>query len=450
MARQVVVVGAGITGLVAARELLRAGDDVRVFERWPDVGGQASAFEVRDDVWLERYYHHLFESDTEMIALHDELLPGQLEWYPSTVAMHTGERSWPFVSPLDLLRYGPLPLQDRIRLGVATLRLVRTEAGDDERPAIDWLLRACGARAVDAVWRPMLFGKFGDDAERVPLAWLRSKLVLRRQHLSGRGAARELLGYPRGSFRAIAVALADDIRRHGGHIEVDREVVRIERRPDGFVVRCAREGAYRSGSAPDAEPAREARADVVLVTIGGRRLRDLAAWPSSYAEQIDAHRYRTAVVLLLELREPFGRAYWTNIVDPTAPFLALIEHTNLVGAERYGAHYLYVSNYVAPEHESARMTTEELLGSYMGTLERMRPGFRAILMRSWSFREELAQPIPRLDTRRHLLPFATPIPGLFVANTSQIYPEDRGTNFSVRLGRDVARRISPSASAAHA
>ena len=35
----------------------------------------------------------------------------------------------------------------------------------------------------------------------------------------------------------------------------------------------------------------------------------------------------------------------------------------------------------------------------------------------------------------------TPIDGLYLANTTQIFPEDRGTNYSVRLGRKVARLL---------
>ena len=38
-------------------------------------------------------------------------------------------------------------------------------------------------------------------------------------------------------------------------------------------------------------------------------------------------------------------------------------------------------------------------------------------------------------------PFATGVPGLVLANTTQIYPEDRGTNYSVRLGGDAARAL---------
>src|SRR3977135_4661433 len=81
--RRVAIVGAGVAGLVAGRELARRGHPVTLYERWPDVAGQASAFDLGNGVWIDRYYHHLFQSDSDMIALHDELLPGGLEWHNS-------------------------------------------------------------------------------------------------------------------------------------------------------------------------------------------------------------------------------------------------------------------------------------------------------------------------------------------------------------------------------
>jgi hypothetical protein len=151
-------------------------------------------------------------------------------------------------------------------------------------------------------------------------------------------------------------------------------------------------------------------------------------------------------VLLLELARPFTQAYWTNVADRDVPFLGLIEHTNLVPAERYPARYLFVSNYVAAEDELLRLGTDELVRRSLPSLMRISPGFdESGVLRRWSFREPAAQPIPRVGNRRRILPFASPRPGLFVANTTQIYPEDRGTNYSVRLGRDVAAAISRSA-----
>ena len=75
------------------------------------------------------------------------------------------------------------------------------------------------------------------------------------------------------------------------------------------------------------------------------------------------------MVLLLELRRPYSSTYWTNIADRAVPFLGLIEHTNLVPAERYPARYLYVSNYVAADEPIARMSADDLLAHCLPALQ---------------------------------------------------------------------------------
>ena len=444
MPRRIAIVGAGVTGLVAGRELARRGFAVTLVERWPDVAGQASAFEVAPGIWLERYYHHLFPSDREMIELHDELLPGELEWHPSSVGIWSRGHVYPFVTPRDLLGYAPLPLADRVRLGFVVLRLVgRTDwERMDDIGALEWLRRTCGEHAVRTVWLPLMLGKFGDDAERIPLAWLWSKFVLRRG--KGASAGRERLGYPRRSFRAICIALADDLRKRGGVIELDREVVAVQPDGDGFVLGCAPPGAYRhaAGTTP-AEAGRELRADIVLITTPTTSVASLAEWPADYRARLDAWTYRAAVVLLLELRRPYLEVYWMNVADMDVPFLGMVEHTNLVPAKRYPARYLYVSNYVAPDDPLTRLAPEALLQHYLAALKLMNPAFTPDdVLRYWAFREDAAQPVPRVGNRHRLMPFETPRRGIFVANTTQIYPEDRGTNYSVRLGRDVANVIA--------
>ena len=444
MPRRVAIVGAGVTGLVAGRELARRGFAVTLVERWPDVAGQASAFEVAPGVWLERYYHHLFPSDREMIELHEELLPGELEWYPSSVGIFTRGRVYPFVTPKDLLTYAPLPLADRVRLGFVVLRLVgRTDwERMDDIGALEWLRRTCGERAVRSVWLPLMLGKFGDDAELIPLAWLWSKFVLRRG--KGASAGRERLGYPRGSFRAICVALAQDLRKRGAVIELDREVVAVRPEGDGFALQCAAPGAYRrpTGNAT-MESGRDLRADIVLLTTPTTATAALCEWPAEYRARLEAWTYRAAVVLLLEMRRAYLDVYWMNVADMDVPFLGMVEHTNLVPADRYPGRYLYVSNYVAPDDPLTRLGPDALLQHYLAALKLMNPSFRPEdVLRYWAFREDAAQPVPRVGNRRRLLPFETPRNGIFVANTTQIYPEDRGTNYSVRLGRDVAKVIS--------
>ena len=123
---RVAVLGAGVTGLVAAYRLGQRGHACDVYERWPGLGGQAATLEIDGGIRLERYYHHLFTSDRHIADLYDELgMPEELEWRRSNVATFTDNRSWPFSSPLDILRFRPLSLRSRVRMGLAVLQLQR-------------------------------------------------------------------------------------------------------------------------------------------------------------------------------------------------------------------------------------------------------------------------------------------------------------------------------------
>ena len=164
----------------------------------------------------------------------------------------------------------------------------------------------------------------------------------------------------------------------------------------------------------------------------------------SYMRRVEAAEYGTAICLLLELDRGFGPFYWTNIADPGIPFIGLIEQGNLVGTERYGGrHFLYVANYVLAGDPLIALDTEGLLDAYEPSLRLVQPAFdRSWVREARVYRETAAQPIVTVGYGSRIPPMRTPARGLVLANTTQIYPEDRGTNYSVRLGEQAARLIA--------
>jgi protoporphyrinogen oxidase len=451
---RVAVLGAGVAGLTCAYRLGQAGHACDVYERWPGLGGQAATIEVGGGHLLERYYHHLFTSDRHIAELYDEVgMPDELEWRPSSMAFFLEGRSWPFTSPLHLLRFGPLSPPARIRMGLAVLRLQRTAqdvAPFERMTARDWIRRQMGAQAYEKVWGPLLRGKFGDRADDISMAWLWGKLTMRRR-LEGKEAREELLGYPRRSWEPLFAALRDRIETAGGRVLVDRPAARLSRAGEGFEVLAGAPGSFRRGHDPAAfeHEGEPERYDGVVATVPndvflGLLDPDLAAAVGRpYLERLERIEYHTALCLLLELDRPFGRFYWTNVADPELPFVGLIEHTNLVGPERYGGRrFLYVANYLDPSDALLELSPDELLERYTPGLRKINPAFhRSWVRHRWLHREPAAQPIVTVGYPERIPPLDTGVAGLVLANTTQIYPEDRGTNYAVRLGGDAAREL---------
>ena len=449
------MLGAGVAGLVCAHRLTQEGHACDVYERWPGLGGQAATLDVGSGHLLERYYHHLFTSDHHIAALYDELgMPGELEWRPSSVAFFLEDRTWPFTAPLDLLRFSPLRLRSRIRMGLAVLRLQRTahEPGPFEAiTAREWIGRAMGSEAYEKVWGPLLRGKFGDRADDISMAWLWGKLTMRRK-LKGKEASQELLGYPRGSWEPLFSALRAAVEGGGGRVLIDRPAAQLDRHEDGgFSVTAGAPGSFRRGHDPRAFEATGAgeRYDAVVATVPSDVFLDLLdpallqALGEDYLGRLRSVEYHTALCLLLELDRSFSPFYWTNIADPELPFVGLVEHTNLVPPERYGGRrFLYVANYLAPGDALLELSADALLDHYEAGLRKVNPAFeRSWVRERWLHREPAAQPIVTVGYPERIPALRTPVDGLVLANTTQIYPEDRGTNYAVRLGGDAAAAL---------
>jgi len=430
------IIGGGAAGLAAAYELGLRGHTAEVFEGAPFLGGQASTFDVGDTP-IEKGYHHIFRSDTSMIDLMGELgIGNRLKWIDSNVGYFVNGRLWKFTSPADLLLFSPLPVVDRFRLGLMTLALQRRKEWHslEQVTATEWLKAHAGRRGYEVIFEPMLRGKFGDYHDQISMSWLWNKFALRTASRGEGilGRFKEQLGYPIGSFGEVFDVLAERVRSQGGTVDISSAVrsIKVE---DG---RCVGFEVSRRGSEP------EQRAyDVVLSTVPSYIMpRLVPELPADYVENLTNKTYLAAVLIVLVLDRPLSRHYWTYVGDRSIPFLGIIEHTNFISAENYGGgHIVYLTNYLARDSKMYAMTSEELYREYLPHLSRINSEFDESWVKEYHHHKvDAAQPIVTPGYAETIPDHRTPISGLYLANTTQIYPEDRGTNYSVRMGREVA------------
>jgi len=425
------VVGGGLTGLTAAYELAKRGHQVLLLESQPYLGGQASTFEV-EGTRLERYYHHIFTSDDDMLGLIEELgLKGRMQWLASKVGFFYEGQIYDFVTPFDLLRFKPLGFFQRIRAGLITLYLQRF--GDwrtlEDISAQDWMRKYAGRQVYEVIFAPLLRAKFGEFADQVTMAWLWSKFKF-RVGSRGRGMTREMLGYMEGSFQPFIDALEEGIVARGGEILIDRPVERI-------IVEGGKARGVEAGDIWDL--------DKIIATVPSFVFLDIVPdLPKEYADQLRQVSYQTSLCLVLKMKRSLSRIYWLNISDPTFPFVGAIEHTNLIAPEEYnGKHFLYLTNYVSRSDPLYSISAEDLLRHYLPSLRKINPDFDLNWIEdTWLYREDAAQPIITCGYSRHIPSYETPLQNLYLANTTQIYPQDRGMNYSVRLGRVVSDLVA--------
>ncbi len=426
------IVGGGIAGLTAALRLAQAGQQVTLWERGSRFGGQAAAFPVEGNN-LEYFYHHLFQSDREIVALIDELGIGDhLLWLPSNVGYFADGKTYPLNGAKDLLKLGIIPFHDRVRLGLVTayLQKVKDWKKYEKITAEKWLRRALGDRAYRKTLGAQLDAKFGRYQSEVAMVWFWGKIWLRTTSRKS-PLDQEKLGYIKGSFNVLIDTLVERARKEGAVLHVGHGPSELQQAADG------RWNVQFEGSDPTV-------CDRVIVTTPSPIMSKLVpALPDDYRAKLHGLTYEAAAVALLQLSQPLSDIYWLNIADPDMPFTGVIEHTNFMPSADYGGkHYVYLSKYMETDHPYFSMPEDQLIENYLPYLKRINPAFdRSWIEKWWVFRERAAQPIVTLNYSEKIPDHRTPLTNLYLANTSQIYPEDRGTNYSVRLGNQISKLV---------
>ena len=165
----VVIIGGGFTGLAAAYELVKKGVAVTVLEAEAEIAGLAAAFNVGGEK-LDRFYHHWFTNDMEVMQLIDELGLNDRVDQPDQHRRLLCKRLLQTVDTMESTELHTIVFfVDRIRLGLLALRARRVKdwMALEGKTAHEWLKELGGENVYRIVWQPLLKGKFGPYAEEV-------------------------------------------------------------------------------------------------------------------------------------------------------------------------------------------------------------------------------------------------------------------------------------------
>ncbi len=427
----VAIIGAGFTGLTAALVLARKGLRVTVLEADKSPGGMASGFWINGTV-LEKFYHHLFLSDRHILALIRELgIQDSVLRRRTKSGIYIRDRVYGLCTPRDILRFSPLAVADRLRLGFLTLRarMIRNWQSLEKMTAKEWLIRLGGKAAYEGIWAPLLRGKFGPFADDIGAVWMWNKLKLRGGSRDRNGA--ENLIYIKGGFAALIQALESAAKKQGSRLLYKRTATGVQVEQNKII-----------GITTNRE---KLTADAVLSTLPLPHTADLIG-PSAdprYLASLKRINYLANICLVLQLNRPLSDIYWLNVTDPDFPFVGIIEHTNFEPPSSYGGrHIVYLSKYLPETDPLYAMADDDILSFTLPLLQNMFSEFQPsniLGMDVWRARH--TQPIVEKHYSRLIPAAKTPIQGLYLSSMAQIYPEDRGINYAVREGRRIAVMI---------
>ncbi len=424
------IIGAGIGGMAAAWELSRRGCAVDIFERDSTLGGLAGWFDVGGTT-LEKFYHHLYNLDTDLIQLINEAgLGANLVFRKTNTGAFYVNRIYRLSTPMDLIRYKPLPFLDRIRMGllVVKARKVKDWHDLDKISAKEWIIRNSSQTVFDVMWAPLFRSKFGRYADEISAAWLWSKLVQRGGSRSKGGA--EQLGYLQGGYGILFNELEKKLLERGVRIYKKTPV-------EAILTESGAVSGLRTGGETFHYD------NIIACTQLPDFLRLSAELPGSYRRNLGGIGFLGNATLVMRMNRKLSDTYWVNITDPQCPFVGVIEQTNLLDESHYaGNHLAYISRYMDVEDPMYRMDRETLFTAYLPWLKKVFPAFS----REWVdelilWNEPHSQAVVSTGYGERIPEIRTPVKGLYLSTMAQIFPEDRQMSNGVKFAKKAAELV---------
>jgi protoporphyrinogen oxidase len=411
------IIGGGILGLALGYDMQKRGYQVRIWERAKELGGLMGriGFPELDGAEVDRYYHAILSSDQTLMGLIDELgLKGEVHGVTTKMGFYHAAKMYPMSNPVDFLTFPPLSIIDRFRLGLTILsaRQVKDWRELEQIPVLDWLHRLGGKGTVDHIWKPLLRAKFDGGFETVPATYIWSRLV-RVTDARGKTGATEQMCFLTGGYIMLIQALAKAITSRGGQINLGTTVQQVQIE-DGRVT-----GLQLADGLVESEGV-----VITMQTPVARRLLPPHV-PEVIAQWGKLEDYLGIVCVLLMLKRSLTPYYTLNITDERIPFTGVIETTNLIDrAYTGGYHLVYLPKYVSATNPFAKMDDKELTTSFLGYLRQMFPDLRDDDIAAIRVgRERYVEPLHPVGRTDDIPPIVSDVAGLYLVNSSQIYPQ---------------------------
>ena len=422
------IVGGGILGMTLALRLVEKGHEVTLFEAAESLGGLASEWEVGGVTW-DKHYHVILLSDTRLLALLKQLgLESEAIWGETRTGFYTDGRLHSMSNSLEFLRFPPLGLFDKLRLGGTIFYASRVKNWRklESITAESWLRKLSGPRVFEKIWRPLLRSKLGENDRLASAAFIWA--IIARMYAARRtGLKKEMFGYVRGGYATILRRFSDLLIERGVEIRLGTRVDEVTRIDDRLVVR--RDGA-------EAE-----EFDKVVVTLPAPMAARICRGLSDDEQaRLRAIRYQGIVCASVLLTRPLAGFYVTNITETSFPFTAVIETSALVDRTQFGGRTLvYLPKYVRPDDPIFESSDAEIESSFLGGLTRIYPDLRPEEVSAFKVsrvRNVLA--LSTLDYSENLSPMITGVPGLSIVNSAHIVNGTLNVNETIQLAERAA------------
>jgi protoporphyrinogen oxidase len=417
-----IVLGAGPMGLMAAMELLKRGHEVDIYERDDRIGGMSATFDFQG-LEIERYYHFICKTDFPLFDLLAELgLSDKLRWTDTKMGFFYNGKLYKWGTPLALLSFDGIGIISKFRYGLHAMyaKGIKDWRPFDRLQATTWIRRWIGERAYNVLWKSLFELKLFEHSDNISAAWIGTRI--KRVALSRRSILQETMGYLDGGSTTLLAKMERFILERGGRIHLKSGIDKVN----------VADGRVKSILVNGEELPCDAVISTAPIQYVPRLVPDL---PAEFTSRIASIQNIPVACVILKLKQPLSENFWMNINDASIEIPGVIEYSNL---NRMSPSVLYAPFYMPKTHPKWAKSNEALIDEVISYLHKLNPAFSPewVLARH-CHRYEFAQTICPPGFYDLLPPMKTPVAGLYMADTSYYYPEDRSINESIAVAKTL-------------
>ncbi|MBI5208097.1 MAG: FAD-dependent oxidoreductase [Candidatus Firestonebacteria bacterium] len=405
-----IIIGGGISGLSTGYKLSKQNRNIAIFERSPVTGGLIRSMLI-NNYNIEGFYHHLFINDIFLLDLLEELKV-EVTWNYTKTAFCYKNGLFEFSSQMDLIKFPPLSFFEKLKMGLCLARLLKTKNIElyDNTKASDWLIENLGEHIYEKFFKPLLWDKYNTDMNDISLAWLMGRLDMRSKR-SNKG---EKLGYIKGGYINLLLALEKEIKNAGNRIFTNAQVIKINKIANKlFEVHVnINNEIYKYNSRS------------IISTIHPTYLSYLIDFPDEYKNKMGKLKYQGSICILFAMENKLTDYYWINIMEQNINFGAIIEHTNFQPFSLYNEHIIYLASYPSIDSKLWQMNDNEVFDVYYHDMEILFPDQIRKNKLKWFkvIRTGEAGLVYKIGTKSLIPDFKSPISGIFLTGMFNCYP----------------------------
>lgn len=429
---RIAIIGGGILGMTIAHKLSQKGKDVTIFEAAANAGGLTTSHQLNGISW-DRFYHVILLSDNFLRSLLSELnLDKEIQWTETKTGFYTDGKLYSMSNTLEFLRFPPLSIIDKIRLGFTIFYASKvTNWKKLENISVeDWLINFSGKKTFDKIWLPLLKAKLGDSYKKTSAAFIWA--TIQRMYAARKsGLKKEMFGYVNGGYEKILTTFYEKLKNENVNIKTNHIAKLINKSGCGKInIEFKNSSAYEF--------------DKAILTIPASYASQICTdLPENEKQKLNEIQYLGVICASFLLRKELSGFYVTNITDSEVPFTGIIEMSALVKKEQFNGNTLvYLPKYLLPNDTMFKMNEEEIKKLFFNSLKKIYPNLEEDDILDFKLaKAKYVFALSTLNYSDHLAPMKTSIPGLFIVNSSHIVNGTLNVNESIQLAEKAVELI---------